>query len=118
MTLPRWTLVLMTRLAPALGLAILLVFGALVLSGATRHLRVDPTTAAWISALLALAWLLTRLPAHRRGARTPHAERDPTAELAFEMSHGRGPAGWRRRALARLRPWHGRSPDNVRPRFD
>ena len=95
-----------------------MAFGALVLSGVAHQIRIDPTAAAWISVVLVLAWLLTRLPAHLRGLRPHHSERDPHAELAFEMQHGRGLTGWRRRALARFRPWHGRSPDSVRPRFD
>jgi hypothetical protein len=118
MALPKRLFFLFGRLVPAVGLLVLVAFGALVVTGATSQFRLGPTAAAWVSALLVLSWFLTRLPARRPGTSHHRAGPDPHGELAFEMRHGRGPTGWRGRSLLRLRPFHGRSPDGLRPRFD
>lgn len=117
MKLRRRILLPLGRAVPGVGLAILLAFGAFVATGALHDVRLPPVTAAWVSALLVLAWFLTRLPLRHRWAGRPPA-RDAQTELAFELHHGRGVTGWRERARTRARAWHGRSPDGPRPRFD
>jgi hypothetical protein len=117
MTLPRRILQWLGRAAPVFGIAILLAFGVLVVTGTVQQVRFPPVAAAWISALLVLAWFLTRLPWRTHFAQRPRA-RDEQEELSFEMDHGRGPTGWRNRGRTRARPWHGRSPDGRRPQFD
>ena len=116
MMLPKRILFLAVRFAPVLGLLVLLAFGVLIALGVVRDAVLDPAAAAWATGLLVLAWLFAHLAWRGHMARRP-ARRDAHAELAFELRHGRGLAGWRERLLRRGRSWHGRS-EGVRPRFD
>jgi hypothetical protein len=116
MMLPKRILFLAVRFAPILGLLVLLAFGVLIALGVVRDAALEPVAAAWATGLLVLAWLFAHLAWRGHRTRRP-AGRDGHAELAFELRHGRGLAGWRDRLLRRGRAWHGR-PEGVRPRFD
>jgi hypothetical protein len=117
MMLLKRTLFLAVRFAPVLGLVVLFAFGVLIALGVVRDAALDPVAAAWATGLLVLAWLFAHLAWRGQMAHRP-ACRHSRAELAFELRHGRGLAGWRERLRRRARFWHGRSPDGARPRFD
>ena len=106
-------------LAPMAGWALLLGLGGYVVHTTLGGLALSGKGFAWLSALLVLPWLAGHTIVRLHRWRERDFGRDSTAELAFELKHGRGLSHWRDAMSRRGHGlYDGRSHSGQRPRFD
>jgi hypothetical protein len=106
-------------LAPLAGWALLLWLGGYVVLTTLGGVPLGGKGFAWLSALLVLLWLAGHMIVRLHGWRGRGFARDSTAELAFELRHGRGPSHWRDAMSRRGQgSYSGRSHSGEKPRFD
>lgn len=105
--------------APLVGWLILVLFGAFVSQEALPARLISPKAAAWLSALLVLAWLASHLTVRFHSRRAREFSRDEQSELSFQLSRGRGYARWRHLMRGVGKTWYrGRSHAGEHPRYD